>query len=350
MLRRGSTSPLLPWENRPVKLPKFTYHRSDRLTETLNALHQWGPEAKILAGGTDLIVNLKQRLLAPRVLVSLRDLDELRCIREDRGELMIGATTTLQDLIESERVALSFPALHQAARSVGSRSIQHVRGTIGGNLCQQTRCMYYNQSEFWRSVRNPCYKLGGHTCFAEEGGQKCHSVCRSDLAPALLVYSAMLKIVGKNSERLLPLNSFYTGEGERPFDLAPHELLSEIRLSVPPPHSGANYQKLRFRSSIDYPIASAACALCLRNEKLDTFRLAVGSLSPSPLLIREATTLLQGKAPNEQRFQDAARMAEAQAKPHPVDNVGSTAAYRQKMVRVLALRAMAEALRAAQSA
>ncbi|MBI4775223.1 MAG: FAD binding domain-containing protein [Deltaproteobacteria bacterium] len=333
-----------------MKLPTFAYHRSNRLEDTLNALHQWGPEAKILAGGTDLIVSLKQRLLAPKILVSLRDLDELRSIREDPGELVIGATTTLQDLIDSERVALSLPALRQAARSVGSRSIQHLRGTVGGNLCQQTRCMYYNQSEFWRSARNPCYKLGGQTCFAEEKGQKCRSVCQSDLAPALLVYSAMLKIVGKNSERLLPLNSFYTGEGERPFDLAPHELLSEIRLSVPPPHSGANYQKLRFRSSIDYPIASAACALSLRNEKLDTFRLAVGALSAAPLMIRDASTLLQGKAPNEQRFQEAARMAEAQAKPHPVDNVGSTAAYRQNMVRVLALRAMTEALKTAQGA
>ena len=332
-----------------MKLPKFAYHRSNRLEDTLNALHQWGPDAGILAGGTDLIVSLKHRLPAPKILVSLRDLGELRFIREDRGELVIGATTTLQDLIDSERVALSFPALHQAARSVGSRSIQHVRGTIGGNICQQTRCIYYNQSEFWRSARNPCYKLGGKTCFAEEGGQKCRSVCQSDLAPALLVYSAMLKIVSKSSERPAPLISFYTGEGERPFDLAPHELVSEIRLSVPSPPSGGSYQKLRFRSSIDYPIASAACALSLRNEKLDTFRLAVGALAASPLLIPEATTLLQGKAPSEQRFQDAARMAEAQAKPHPVDNVGSSAAYRQKMVRVLALRAMSDALNKAQS-
>jgi 4-hydroxybenzoyl-CoA reductase beta subunit len=314
----------------------------------LEALAADGGETKALAGGSDLLVRLKQRLLQPRLLLSLTGIPTLSYIREQDNEVCIGAMTTLKEVIASSLIHKYFPALHEAARTVGSVAIQHARGTVGGNICQETRCIYYNQSKFWRSARNLCYKAGGQTCFADVQGQKCRSVCQSDLAPALMALAAMLEIRNSGQQRIAPLDLFYTGAGDEPFDLAPDELVTEIRIPLPPKNSSSAYQKLRYRNAVDYPLVSAACSISLYKGAVDTARVVVGAMSAAPLLVTEAADHLWRKEPNEETVNEAARIAKAHAMTYPVDNVGSTAAYRQKMVYVLVRRSLTEALERAQ--
>jgi 4-hydroxybenzoyl-CoA reductase beta subunit len=331
-----------------MKLPPFDYFRPASLEQALEALAVHEGEARILAGGTELVVRLKQRLVQPKLLISLAAIRGLSYIHEQDNEVRIGAMTPLKDVIASDLIRKYYPAIHEAARSVGSVTIQHSRGTVGGNICQDTRCLYHNQSKFWRSARNLCYKAGGQTCFAEEQGQKCRSVCQSDLAPAFMALIAMLEIRTSKENRMIPLASFFTGAGDKPFDLAPHELVTEIRLPVPQKNSSSAYQKLRYRGAIDYPLVSAACSISLYKGVVDTSRVVVGAMSAAPLLVTEAALHLRGKAPTEETFSEAARIAKAHAMTYPVENVGSTAAYRQKMVYVLTRRALAEAVKRAQ--
>jgi 4-hydroxybenzoyl-CoA reductase subunit beta len=331
-----------------MKLPSFDYLRPSSLEQALETMALHGGEAKALAGGTDLLVRLKQRLLHPRLILSLTGIPDLSYIRGQDDEVRIGAMTPLKEIIASGLVRKHFPALHEAACMVGAAAIQHVRGTVGGNICQDTRCLYYNQSKFWRSARNPCYKAGGQTCFVDVKGQKCRSVCQSDLAPALVALSAMVEIRNSGQQRTIPLELFYTGAGEEPLDLAPDELVTEIRIPLPPKNSSSSYQKLRYRNAVDYPLASAACSISLYKGTVDNVRVVVGAMSAAPLLITEAADYLWRKEPMEEALKAAARIAQDHAKSYPVDNVGATAAYRQKMVSVLVRRSLAEALKRAQ--
>jgi CO/xanthine dehydrogenase FAD-binding subunit len=217
-------------------------------------------------------------------------------------------------------------------------------GTIGGNLCQNTRCLYYHQSEFWRSTRNPCYKLGGQICHAEKDGDRCRSVCQSDGATALIALVALIRIVSRGGERLIPLSELYTGKGEAPHALEPDEILKEIIIPVPPGRTGAAFGKIRYRGAIDYPLVNAACTLTLSKDGLmDSVRLVLGALGPAPFLVRELSPFLRGKPLGEAEIERAKEMARAYALTHAVDNIGSTLAYRQKVTPALAARVLKEA-------
>jgi 4-hydroxybenzoyl-CoA reductase beta subunit len=328
-----------------MKLPRFDYFRPASLEQALEALAANPGEARILAGGTELIVRLKQRLVQPKLLISLTAISDLNYIHEQDGEVHIGAMTPIKNLIASDLIRKYYPAFHEAARSVGSVTIQHARGTVGGNICQDTRCLYYNQSKFWRSARILCYKAGGQTCFAQVQGQKCRSVCQSDLAPALIAQNAMVEIRNSEQQRTLSLDLLYTGAGDEPLDLNLDELITEIRIPLPQKNGASAYQKLRYRNSVDYPLVSAACSLSLYKGTVDSAQVVVGAMSAAPLLVKEAASYLWGKEPKQEILDEAARMAQAYAMTYPVDNVGSTAAYRQKMVYVLVRRSLAEALK-----
>ena len=173
-----------------MRLPPFEYLDPRDFPEALDMLAAHGNECRILAGGTDLLVRMKQRLLKPKYLMSLKSLNMLDYIREEDGAIKIGPRTTLAKLIESEMVKKFIPGFWQSVSSVGAQSIQHYAGTIGGNLCQDSRCLFYNQSAFWRSGRQPCHKAGGKTCYAREDSDRCHATFLSDCAPALIALDA----------------------------------------------------------------------------------------------------------------------------------------------------------------
>jgi 4-hydroxybenzoyl-CoA reductase subunit beta len=324
-----------------MQLPGFEHLQPSSLDEALLFLAEHGERARIIAGGTEILVSMKQRLLAPEYLVNLKAVTELDYVSEDEVGLRIGALTSLSTLMRSSAVLEHFPLLAKAACAVGAAPLQGM-GTVAGNLCQNTRCFYYNQSRFWRQVRGPCYKTGGDRCHVIGGGKRCLATYRGDLAPALIALGVTVTVAKRGGERALPLAELYTGKGKRPLALEAGEVLTEVRVPASVAGAGGDYQKLRQRGAMDYPLVGVAAAL--RKDGSDICgwaRVVLTGVSTGPLVVQEATGLLQGRRVDEALMCQAADAAYELARP--VDNVGSEAAYRRKMVRVLARRALLNA-------
>ncbi|MGE5841078.1 MAG: FAD binding domain-containing protein [Deltaproteobacteria bacterium] len=328
-----------------MSLPSFEYLEPRSVEETLEMLAGHDGQAAVVAGGTDLLVRMKQRLAQPAFLVSLKHLKDLNYIRREKTLVVMGATTPLVSLRGSELIRTHFPALAEAARLIGAPSIQHFRGTIGGNLCLQTRCLYYNQSAFWRSGRPPCHKDHGKICYAEENSDRCRSANQSDGACALMGLGARIVLSSTRGKRTLPIEDFFTGRGEAPFALGSDELVTEIQIPSPGEREGNSFQKLTYRSAIDYALVSAAAWLAVEKGRISRARLVIGGAGASPLLLKEVSDKLVGKeARDKQAVEETAKLARSHASAFMVDNLGSTLEYRKKMSAVMAKRAVEEAL------
>lgn len=324
-----------------MRLPRFQYLEPRELEEALEMRDLYGARSAVLAGGTDLLVRMKQRLMRPAFLISLRNLKELVGIRIEGKELVIGAGTPLQEVSRSPLVQHHFPALAEAVQAVGAYSIQQVRGTIGGNLCQDTRCLFYNQSAFWRSGRQACHKAGGKICYAREGSDRCRSTNQSDGATALMALQARVTLRNSQGHRDLSLEELFTMKGETPLDLAPNEILTQIRLPMERPGRASAYERIAYRSAIDFPVASAAVWLESERGTVSKARIAVGCMGNAPLLILQAGESLEGRPLEDtQALAKAARIAMDQASAFAVENVGATVEYRVEMVSVLVERAL----------
>jgi 4-hydroxybenzoyl-CoA reductase subunit beta len=321
-----------------MQLPGFDHLQPSSLDEALVFLAEYGERARVIGGGTELLVSMKQRLLVPDYLVSLKAVAELDHISQDEGGLRIGALTRLSALIRSSAVGEHFPILAQAAQMVSAPPLQEM-GTVGGNLCLDTRCFYYNQSHFWRQVRGPCLKTGGDRCHVVEGGKHCLATYQGDLAPALIALGATVTLAKKGGERALSLAELYTGNGKRPLALDSGEILTEVQVPASVAGAGGDYQKLRQRGAMDYPLVGVA--VTVRKDGSDVCswaRVALTGVGTSPLVVQDAGDLLQGRRVDEALMSQAADAAYELARP--VNNVGSEATYRRKMVRVLAKRAL----------
>lgn len=331
-----------------MRLPRFDYLGPDTLEEALDLLATHKENAKILAGGTDLLVRMKKGLLKPKVLISLKALNDLSYIRQEDDQIKIGAATPLADIIASVPVQQQATALFQACEKIGAVTIQHYRGTIGGNILQDNRCHHYNQSEFHRSGRQACHKNGGKICYAREEADRCNSTCQSDGAAALMALGAKLTLAGKGSERTVNLEDFYTSDGILPFAMEPHELLKEIIIPVQGGQSA--YHRLAYRSAIDYPIVSAGVLLtpfAAQKDEIAEARIVVGAMSRSPLFLAQASSLLKGKRLSDRdAFQNAADASMDSAATFAVHNVGSTLEYRCDMVSRMVFRALEQAAQA----
>ncbi len=328
-----------------MRLPSFEYLEPKNVEEALESLAAHGENAKVLAGGTDLIVRLKQRLVNPAFLISLKNLRELDFVRQENGVVRIGVMTPLSSLMDSDLVVTHFPALFQALKLIGAPPIQHFRGTIGGNLCLQTRCLYYNQSAFWRSGRAICHKDRGEICYAEENSDRCRSANQSDGACALMALGAKIVLASSRGKRILAIEEFFTGKGEQPFATEPEEMVTEIQLAVPDRGQGSSFQKLNYRSAIDFALVSAAAWVAVERGKISDTRIAVGGAGASPLLLKEAAGILRGKDPMDaEAVEETASQVRKHASAFMVNNLGATLEYRQKMSAVMAKRAIKEAL------
>ena len=331
-------------------IPEFEYVAPGDLQEALDCLASHGEEAVVLAGGTDLLVRMKQRLVTPNYVVSLKNLDGLRGIEERDGSIVLGAMTPLIDVLESERIKKHLPVLRQAVERIGAPSIQHFRGTIGGNLCLDTRCLFYNQSRFWRSGRTPCHKNNGQTCYAEENSDRCRSANQSDGACALMALGCDVVVASSEEKRALPIEEFFTGKGESPFAVTPKELVLEIRVRVPGQGAGSSFQKISYRSAIDFALVSAAVSVTVMERKLGSVRIAVGGAGAAPLLLKEAAATLVGKAVDDAKaIKAASLLAKKHASAFMVENLGSSLEYRQEMAHILVRRALQEAIQRAKS-
>jgi len=329
-----------------VRLPAFAYELPRDLDEALELLNTHGTGCKILAGGTDLLVRMKQGLASPSHLISIKALPELAIIRESGSLLRIGAAVRLADILTYQPVQNRWPGLFEAITSIGAPSIQHFTGTIGGNLCQDNRCQFYNQSNFFRRARQTCNKAGGKTCFAWEGGSdRCHSVCQSDAAPVLIAMDASVVVKSKKGQRTLPLAELYSAIGERPLTLAEDEILTEINVPGAGPGTGTAFEKLAYRSAIDYSVVSAGALVQTDGDQIVQARLVIGAVARAPLTISAAERILTGRpAGDQQAVDDAGRAAMSAAEAFIANNMAQPANYRIQMVSVIAKRALKRAL------
>jgi 4-hydroxybenzoyl-CoA reductase subunit beta len=322
-----------------MRLPKFEHFQPESLEEALDLVSEHGEEANVIAGGTDLLVSMKHRLLTPKYLLNLKGLG-LDFIEEGKEGLRIGALTRLVDIIKSPLVRGRFPVLAQAAGYVSAPPLQNM-GTLGGNLCLNTRCFFYNQSQFWRQAHPLCFKMGGEVCHVVRGSDHCYSVYQGDLAPVLIALETRVKLAQKGSQRVISLSDLYTGRGEEPIALEAGEILTEVEIPASAASWGGDYQKLRYRGAMDFPLVGVAAVLHWNGGSCARARVVLTAVASAPVVVEEASKLLEGQKPDEALIAKVAEAAYEVA--HPVANVGSTPRYRRKMVRAMAKRAIANA-------
>lgn len=321
-----------------LRLPPFEYHAPTAVEEAVALMDKFGPEAMLVAGGTDLYPNMKRRLFTPARLVGLRGIRELRRF-EANGAVRLGAGLTLTEVSRHPVIAGRYPALAAAAGLVSTPQLRNM-GTIGGNLCLDTRCTYYNQSEPWRQALGYCLKKDGDTCWVAPGSPRCWAVSSSDTAPVMIALGASVRLVGPRGERTIPAQALYHNDGMDYLSKAPDEILTEILL---PDAAGVKmtYHKLRRRGSFDFPILGVAVALRLAADGACTAAsIVLGAVASYPIKAREAEELLVGQKMSEDLIQAAANVAFKPAKP--LDNTDLGHPYRKQMVRIYVARALRE--------
>jgi 4-hydroxybenzoyl-CoA reductase subunit beta len=324
-----------------MRLPNFEYCEPTTLDEALIILAENQGEARVLAGGTDLIPLMKYGLAVASTIVSLKNVTDLKGIILQDQEISIGAMTSLADIVSSPVIRNHFLALLQAAEAVAAPPIWNV-ATLGGNLCQNSRCLYYNQSKAWRLERPPCLKAGGKVCHAVPKGKKCFSVYSGDLAPALMALRGRVSVKKKNQSRIIPLQDIFSGNGLAPFTLAQDELVTGVILPLPGPRDGSSFIKMRVRSAVDYPLLSAAASLTLGAEgKTEKALLVLGAVGPAPVVV-PLDRLFAGKnidTVNPDALRECVRPG-----TQLVDNLALPGSYRRSMLPVIAQKAIQGAL------
>ena len=332
-----------------MPLPYFQYLAPLDLAEALEMKARWGAQAAWLAGGSDLLVRAKQGLARPEALLSLKRLgQELAGVSQEAGLIRLGAQTTLHQALSHGLIARELPGLAEALGRIGAPTLQQRVATLGGNLCAQTRCLHYNQSALWRAGLAPCFKLGGEVC--HPGGataDRCRSTCQSDGAVMLMSLEASVVLSRVAGQRTLALHDFFTGQGERPQDLAPDELLTAILVPSPGPGHGSAYEKLASRGAIDFPLLSAGVALRISAGVVSQARLALGAVFAAPLVLKSALEPLLGQEPTPANLAQAAARAGNDAAPFLIENHSAPAAWRAQMVPVVVGRALERAARRA---
>ena len=321
-----------------MSLPSFQLLRPKTLDEAVALLARHDGEVRIVAGGTDLLPSMKQKLFTPSYVLDLRGVSELRGIRSIlAGGVEIGALTTLSAIEHSPVIRKDYPVLYQAVKTIASPVLRNM-GTIGGNLCLDTRCLWYNQSLLWRKSCGFCLKKDGNLCHVAPGGTFCWATFSGDTPPALLCLDAEIEIAGPDGVRRTPLSEFYVNDGIIRLHLAPNEIVTRVYLPESSAGWRGSYKKLRVRGSIDYPLAGVAVALKLRSGRVEDARVAITAVNPAPLLVKDADAQLIGAVPGEELAERIGDLAASTAKP--LTTSALTPEYRREMVRVFARRAV----------
>lgn len=320
-----------------LRLPPFRYLAPRSLDAAVRALGEAGPNTMLVAGGTDLYPNMKRRQFEPSTLVGLRGVGELGGVRgRARDGLVLGAGTTLRAVAAHPEVRRHYPAVAEAAGLVSSPALRAM-GTIGGNVCVDTRCTYYNQTHAWRQAAGFCMKKDGDVCLVAPGSPRCWAVSSSDTAPVFLSLGARVRLAGPHGERELPMAAFYRDDGIAYLAKDADEVLTEIAL---PPADGwrSAYLKLRRRGSIDFPILGVAVAVRLDGEVVRDARIVLGAVASLPREVPAAAGALRGERLTADVIERVAGLAAGPAKP--LDNTDLTHPYRKKMTRVFVARAL----------
>jgi len=318
-----------------MSLPEFQLARPRTLPEAMAFLREH-ENTRILAGGTDLLPSMRQKLFAPDHVLDIGRIPELKGIRETGQGTEIGALTALAEIEHSSFLREHYPVLVEAAKTVASPLLRNM-GTIGGNICLDTRCLWYNQSLAWRKSCGFCIKKDGDLCHVAPGGTKCWAAFSADTPPALLCLDAEIEIVSAAGARRIPLCDFYTGDGATHRKLQPQELLTRIFLPRGATGYHGTYRKLRIRGSIDYPLAGVAVAMRKSNGHVEDIRIGITAVNPAPVLVKGLDSILNGEL-NEATAEAIGELAARTAKP--LTTSALTPEYRREMIRVFTKRAV----------
>lgn len=329
-----------------LPLPIFDYHRPRTLDEARRLLAALGPRAQIIAGGTDVLPNMKQGLFEPEHVVSIARLAELRGITLDGGAegsaptaLSIGAGERLMDVADSLVAQRLAPALAEACGAVGGPH-HRAMGTLGGNVCLDTRCRYYNQTYFWRKSLGFCLKKDGTVCHVVKGGAKCVAAASNDSAPALIALEASLCVLGAGGERTIPARDFYTADGIKNTVLSPGEIVVRVTVPIVAGRKSA-FEKLRKRGAIDFPLLSVAARIDREAGQIVAADVVVSSLGARPRRVRAAAKV--GPGASAERLPDMLAQA-AFSECKPLTNLDDEAEWRREMVPVVVRKAVGRAL------
>jgi 4-hydroxybenzoyl-CoA reductase subunit beta len=320
-----------------LSLPQFRLLRPRSVDEAVAFLSRHSGNVRVLAGGTDLIPSMRQKLFESEYVLDLRGVAELRGIRPQNGAVEIGALTALSSIEKSPYLRQHFTILTEAASTVASPVLRNM-GTLGGNICLDTRCLWYNQSLTWRKGCGFCIKKDGDLCHIAPGGTKCWAAFSGDTPPALLCLKAEIEIVGPDGTRRMALPEFYTGDGENYRKLLPNELVTRVFLPAESADYRGVYRKLRVRGSIDYPLAGVAVVMKRSNGHVADARIAMTAVNPAPVLVHKAGEMLIGKVVDEALAEAAGDLAARTSKP--LTTSALTPEYRREMIRVFTKRAV----------
>jgi len=332
-----------------LRLPQFSFYAPKTVTEALSILGDSGPEAMLVAGGTDVFPKLKRRQFCPKTLVGLRQLSELVGIKKGHdGGVDIGSGTTLTQVVAHPELRQRYAGLTQAAGVVSTPVLRNM-GTLGGNLCLDTRCNYYDQTREWRQSIGWCKKAPGdglHSddvpCRVAPGSPKCWAVSSTDTAPMLVALGAEVTLLSPKGERRIPVAGLFGSDGMNYLAKRRDELLTTIHL---PPNDGQRsaYKKLRRRGSFDFPVLGAAAMLCCDgNNVIQQASVVLSGVASFPLRVEAVEEQLVGQTASPDVFETASQAAFKLARP--MDNTDYHLYYRKKMVPIYVKRALEQAV------
>jgi 4-hydroxybenzoyl-CoA reductase subunit beta len=301
-----------------LRLPWFEHRAPRSVAEAAKILAGEGPRAMLIAGGTDLLPNMKRRHQAPQVLVSLRQIEDLKALNGT-----FGAGVTLSELVRYEKTPT---ALRHAAAQVATPHLRNM-GTLGGNLCLDTRCNYYNQSYEWRKAIDFCLKKDGKICWVATASKRCVAVSSTDTAPALIALNAAVTLVATSGSREVKVEDLYKNDGIEYLSRRPDEILTEVRV---PSGWKSTYWKLRRRGSFDFPILGVAAALRFNSSnEIEEARIALGAVASRPFLVEKAGEFLKGKRLTDEVIAEACVLVANRAKP--MDNTDMDLYWRKEV-------------------
>jgi 4-hydroxybenzoyl-CoA reductase subunit beta len=321
-----------------LRLPSFEYHEPRTLSEAIQLKSEAGHRGMYVAGGTDLFPNMKRRHQDPNVVISLMRVDELRELGNDESGLSIGSCRTLTQIVRDRVVHERYPSVSRTAALVSTPLLRNM-GTIGGNLCLDTRCNYYNQGYEWRKAIDFCMKKDGQICWVAPSSPRCWAVQSSDLAPLMVAIGARYDLLGQDGKRTVPAEQFYHDDGIAYLSKQPDEILVRVRL----PALGAwdaTYWKLRRRGSFDFPVVGVAVFVQWDGERVGSARVILGAVASHPQAVPDAVKLLVGTSLDDATIEAAAQAAFRPSKP--MDNTDFGLAWRKEMTRQYVKRALVE--------
>ena len=323
-----------------LRLPPFRYHRPEIVSQAVALMGEHSGQAMYIAGGTDLIPNMKHRLFEPPHLIALKGVAELRGIRQENGDWRIGAGETLAAVARSDDLRSRFPALCEAAAHVAGPQLRNA-ATIGGNLCLDTRCTYYNQTAFWREALGYCLKKDGDVCHVTKVGKKCVAAHSADTPPVLMTLDAVAVLVGPAGEREIPVRDFFVADGILNTRRDPGEVLTEIRIPKESAQRKQAYVKLRHRKAIDFPLLTVAIAADVDGDgTVRSIEGVVTALGARPRLLTGWREVAEGRTLDDEIVDELAARAHKQC--HPLENIIVDPDWRRAMVPVYVRRALAK--------